>query len=340
MIWQSLGMLNILWVLPLFVLLFVYAGHARKSALARFASVADKSVLEKLTARISLSRRRWKLFLQLLALGFLVLALARPCWNPVAREVERNGRDVVFVLDVSRSMLADDLQPNRLERAKLAINDCLDTMEGDRVGLVIFAGTSLVRCPLTFDYGFFRMMLSDVEPGSVGRGGTKIGDALRMALKDVFDNQEKKYKDVVLITDGEDQDSFAADAASALGKAGVRLLAVGLGDEVQGTPIVVTNEDGTKDFIKDSDGELVRSKLDGGALREMAASTPGGRYLPVGTGNFDLGAVYSSLIAVAEKRMVESETIELYEEKFQIFLLFGIVLLVMEPLIGERRKLA
>ena len=333
MIWQSLNMLNWLWVLPVFVLMFVYAGVMRRRGMATFAALGMQ---ERLLKNVSFVRRRWKQVMILAALCLTVLALARPAWNPVAREVSRKGRDVVFVLDVSRSMLADDLQPNRLERAKIAIGDCLDVLEGDRVALVVFAGTAMVRCPLTVDYGFFRMMLADVEPRSVGRGGTKIGDALRLVMKEVFDNQEKQFKDVVLITDGEDQDSFAVQAAEALGKASVRLLAVGLGDEVNGTPILVTGEDGNRDFIKNK-GEVVRSKLDGATLREMVAATPGGRYLPVATGNFDLGAIYRSLIATAEKRLVESETVERYEEKYQIFLLGALLLLLVEPFIGIRR---
>ncbi|MBR0459841.1 MAG: VWA domain-containing protein [Victivallales bacterium] len=333
MIWQSLPYLNLLWLLPGFLLLFAYAGWRRRRALARF---ADQAVLARLTKAVSLARRRWKQGMVLCALGLVILALARPCWNPIEQKVSRTGRDVVFVLDVSRSMLADDLKPTRLERAKLAISDCLEVIRGDRVGLVIFAGDAVPRCPLTLDYGFFRMMLADVEPRSVGRGGTNIGDALRTALKDVFDSQERQYKDVILITDGEDQGTFAQEAAETLGKAGIRLLAIGLGDE-QGTPILVADEDGKRDFIRDG-GELVRSKLDSASLRKLAAATPGGRYLPVGTGNFDLGAVYRSLVASAERRKLESETIKRYEEKFQIFALGALLLLLCEPWISERRR--
>ena len=336
MIWQSLDMLYLLWVLPLFVLVFMYAGYSRRKAMDKF---ADSGMQEQLLASVNPVRRRWKQFAIVIALSFVVIGLARPSWNPVAREVTRRGRDVVFVLDVSRSMLADDLLPNRLERAKIAIGDCIDVLEGDRVALVVFAGTAIVRCPLTVDYGFFRMMLSDVECRSVGKGGTKIGDALRLVMNDVFDNQDKQFKDVVLITDGEDQDSFAKEAAEALGKASIRLIAIGLGDEVKGTPIMVTNEDGTKDFIKHN-GEIVRSRLDGATLREMVSKTPGGRYLPVVTGNFDLGSIYRSLIASAEKHFIESETIERYEEKFQIFLFVAAIILAIEPFVSIRRRRA
>ncbi len=335
-IWQSLPMLHLLWLLPVFWLLFVYAGAARRRALRRF---AETEMLSRLLTQVSPARRRWKQALWLLALVGVILALARPCWNPVAQEVKRQGRDVVFVLDVSRSMLADDLKPNRLERAKLAINDCLEVLEGDRVGLLVFAGTSLVRCPLTLDYGFFRLMLADVDPTTVSRGGTKIGDAMRKVMSDVLDGQFRQYKDVVLITDGEDQDTFPVEAAQGLGEEGVRLLAVGLGDENQGTPIMVTDEQGQRTFLLDN-GEMVRSRLDGDTLREMVAKTPGGKYLPVGTGNFDLGSIYRSLIATADKRELESQTIERYEEKFQIFLGLSLVFLLVEGALGERKRQA
>ncbi|MGI6357040.1 MAG: VWA domain-containing protein [Lentisphaerae bacterium] len=335
-IWQSLPMLHLLWLVPAFVLLFIYAGAARQRALRRF---AKSEMLNRLLAKVSPARRRWKQVLWLLALASLILALARPCWNPVAQEVKRQGRDVVFVLDVSRSMLADDLKPNRLERAKLAINDCLEVLEGDRVGLLVFAGTSLLRCPLTLDYGFFRLMLADVDPTTVSRGGTKIGDALRKVMSDVFDDQFRQYKDVILITDGEDQDTFPVEAAQKLGEEGIRLLAIGLGDEGQGTPIMVTDEQGQRTFVMDN-GEMVRSRLDSDTLREMVAKTPGGKYLPVGTGNFDLGSIYRSLIATAEQRELESQTIERYEEKFQVFLGLSLFFLFVEGALGERKRQA
>lgn len=333
-VWQSLAMLHYLWLLPAMLLLLLYAGYRRRQALLRF---AEYGMLQRLTAQLSLARRRWKHLLFLLAIALLVIALARPSWNPVPRDIRRQGRDVVFVLDVSKSMLADDLKPNRLERAKLAINDCLDVLEGDRIGLLVFAGTAVVRCPLTLDYGFFRMMLSDVDTNSVSRGGTMLGDAMRKAMRDIFDNQERQYKDLVLITDGEDQGSFPVEAAKQLGDMGVRILAVGLGDEGDGTPLMITDEQGRRSFLK-YEGQVVHSRLDADTLREMVAATPGGRYLPVGTGNVDLGAVYRNLIATAEKRELESQTIERYEEKFQIFLGAALFLLVVESLLSERRK--
>ncbi|MFA6930682.1 MAG: VWA domain-containing protein [Lentisphaeria bacterium] len=332
--WYHLPLLHWLWLLPSFCGLFAYAAYKRRQALKRFTGTA---MLTKLTATYSGSKRLLKQLLFLLAILFLILSMARPAWNPVPQTVKREGRDVIFLLDVSRSMLADDLKPNRLERAKLAIDDCLEVLQGDRVALVVFAGNTVVRCPLTQDYGFFRMMLADVSTDTVSRGGTLIGDALRKASKEVFDQQERQYKDIVLITDGEDHESFPLEAAKTIGEAGVRLIAVGLGAE-SGTPIVISDESGHRDVLKYK-GEVVRSSLDSDTLRAMVNATPGGRYLPVATGNIALDKVYLNLIATAAKREIESQTLERFEEKFQIFLTLCLLCLALESLLSERKSL-
>lgn len=331
--WESIEWLFLLWALPCVGLLFVYAGWRRRQALRLFAGL---EIAERLSRSLSPARRRWKAALLLTALGLMVLAMARPQWDPKPQVVRRQGRDVVFVLDVSRSMLAEDLAPNRLERAKLAINDCIDVLEGDRVGLVVFAGNALVACPLTLDYGFFRMMLNQVTTESVSRGGTMIGDALRKTLEEVFDDQQRRFKDIILITDGEDHDSFPLEAAKQAGERGIRLLAVGLGDEQEGRPIPIAEGQGRR--YLEYRGETVRSRLDADTLRSMVNATPGGKYLPVATGTINLDSVYANLIAVAEKREVESGTIRRYEEKFQIFLAAAVMLLCLETALSERRR--
>ncbi|MBN2451859.1 MAG: VWA domain-containing protein [Lentisphaeria bacterium] len=332
--WQDVQWLFLLWGLPLLALVFVYAAQRRRRALGLF---VDPVLVERLSRSVSPVRRRWKAALVLSAAALLIVALARPQWNPKPKLVRRQGRDVVFVLDVSRSMLAEDLRPNRLERAKLAIGDCIDVLEGDRVGLVVFAGTAAVICPLTLDYGFFRMMLNQVDTQTVSRGGTMIGDALRKALDEVFDDQQRKYKDIVLITDGEDHDSFPEEAARQVGERGIRLLAVGLGTEGEGEPIPVTGEDGRRALLEYK-GERVFSRLDADTLRRMVNVTPGGKYLPVATGTINLDTVYANLIAAAEKREVESQTIRRYEEKYQVFLAAGFLLLCVETALSERRR--
>ncbi len=323
-----------LWAILPVILLYVYAASQRRKALNRF---AELKLLPQITVNAK-PRIRWlKMILFTLAVLLLIIAAARPQWGAKAKEVRRTGRDVVFVLDVSRSMQAEDLAPNRLGAAKRAINDCVARIEGDRVGLVVFAGKAVVKCPLTLDYGFFRMMLENASSESVGRGGTMIGDALRTALDDVFDNQSKEFKDIILITDGEDHESFPVNAAEAAGKRGIRLIAIGIGDEHQGTRIPITNEDGRKEFLKYK-GQEVWTKLDADTLRKMVNATPGGRYLNVATGTLDLGEIYLDLIAQAEKKELESKTFKQAEERFQIFIAAAFILLAIEMILSERRR--
>lgn len=327
-------MLYLLWLLPGLVLLYAWAAHRRRVTLRRF-------VDDDLVARIGLSRSRsgraWKAALFTLAFALVAFSAARPAWNPKPQTIERRGRDVMILLDVSKSMLAEDLAPNRLERAKIAIEDMVERLQGDRVGLIAFAGSAVLKVPLTTDYGFFDLVLSDIDVESVSRGGTKIGDAVRKAMDEAFDSEEKKYKDVILITDGEDHDSFPVEAAQEAGEKGIRIIAIGLGDENEGRRIPLTDASGSKYYLT-YDGQEVWSRLDAATLRKMAAATPGGKYLNVATGSIDLGDVYLKLIASEEKRDIETKTMTLYEEKFQIFLAMGLMLLVVEMVIGERRR--
>jgi len=327
----DITMLHLLWLTPLLIGIFVYGAWRRQKARALLLQ-ADCPF-----SSVRSGRRIGKLVLFTTAAVAVVLALARPGWNEKETTVRRQGRDVVFMLDVSRSMLAQDLAPNRLERAKLAIRDCLEQLQGDRIGLVAFAGSAVVKCPLTLDYGFFRSVLDGINVDTVRKGGTMIGDGLRLVLADVFDKRQSKYRDVVLITDGEDHESFPAAAAEAAGKQGVRLIVVGLGDDREGRRIPVTDAAGNQVFLQ-YEGHEVWSRLDSTTLRQMAAATPGGRYLPVATGSIDLGEVYRDLIAGAAKREVDTTTVKQVEEKFQIPMALAFTMLCLELLISEWRR--
>ena len=327
-------MLYLLWIIPALIIIYAYAGYKRKQSLLLF---AETDLLKRINITLDPGRRVLKATLLLAAFIFIVFALVRPGWNPKPVEIRRKGRDLVFVLDVSRSMLAEDLMPNRLERAKYAVLDTVERLEGDRVALVAFAGTAAVLCPLTLDYGFFRSMVKRFGINSISTGGTLIGDALRKVMGEVFDDQEKLYKDIILITDGEDHDSFPVEAAVEVGRRGIRLIAVGLGDEDQGKRVPVTDERGNTVFLTYNDQE-VWSKLDADTLRKMVNATPGGRYLNVATGTFDLGDIYVKLIAGAEKKELESKTMKKYEEKFQIFIAIAFGLLSAEVFISVRRR--
>lgn len=334
-------MLHALWLVPAMAVLMAYVARRRRQLLERF---VESGLLSRLgrSSTPDPARRVLKSVLLLTSIALLVVALARPAWDAVREDVTQRGRDVVFLLDVSRSMLAEDLPPSRLERARLAILDAVERLEGDRVALAVFAGSTVVKCPLTLDYGFFRMALDDVSPFSVARGGTLIGDALRTVLRDVFDGKRSNYRDIVLITDGEDHESFPVEAAAEAGELGVRLIAIGLGDERVGQRIPVDSEtdaSGEKGraFLV-HDGQEIWSRLDADALRRMAEATPDGVYLNVSTGAVDLGEVYLRLIASAEGREVGVQTLDRLQEKFQVFLVLCILLLALETALRERRR--
>lgn len=327
-------MFFLLWSVPLLVLAFVYESVRRRKVLAAF---ADTEILSRLNTRVDRAGRTWKMILLVLAYTLIIGALVRPAWNPKPRTIVRRGRDVVFLLDVSKSMLAEDLAPNRLERAKFAIIDAVELLQGDRVALIAFAGSAAIKCPLTLDYGFFETMVERISTDSIDRGGSFIGDAIRRAVDDVFDDQEKRFKDLILITDGEDHDSFPVDAAGEAGERGIRIIAIGLGDENTGRRIPVTDEAGRRVFMM-HEGREVWSKLDADSLREIVSATPGGRYINVSTGAIDLGDIYARLIADAEKKALEAETIEQYDEKFQIFIALAMLILLAELLIPERKR--
>lgn len=323
-----------LWALPALLAVSIVTMVGARSRLARF---ADERLLALLTPGRSVPRRVVKDAIVLVALAFLILTLARPQWNPTPAEVSRRGRDVAFLIDVSRSMLAEDLAPNRLERAKLWVRDTLSVARGDRVAIVAFAGTAVTKCPLTNDYGFARLALDDLSPASVSRGGTLIGDALRLTLAEVFNTREDTLKDIILITDGEDHESFPVEAARAAALSGVRIIAVGIGDEEKGTPIPITDENGRRTNLT-YQGAAILSILDGATLRAMAEATPGGVYLPVQTGTIELDTVYENLVRRAAQRDYRSAPAVRYEEKYQFFLAVALGLLIVETLINERRR--
>jgi len=300
--------------------------------------LASAEMLKKINISVSLKKQIFKAFLLIVAFISIVIALTEPKWNPQPQRIKRKGRDIVILLDTSRSMLAEDIKPSRLERSRIAVGDLLEVLQGDRIAIVTFAGNSAVKCPLTQDYAFVRMVLADISTESTSRGGTMIGDAIRKATEEVFDRQSREYKDIILITDGEDHDSFPVQAAEKAAAEGIRIIAIGLGNESEGSRIPITGPDGKRTFLKYK-GQEVWSKLDADTLRKVVYATEGGKYLSVEPGTtLDLGEIYEKLIASAEKRELESVTMMKYDEKFQIFLVFGLGLIICEALISERRK--
>lgn len=275
------------------------------------------------------------------AAAALAVALARPAFNPQPKKVQRTGRDAIFAIDVSRSMLAQDVRPTRLERAKLGVRDVLDAAEGDRIGIVAFAGAAVLKCPLTNDYSFVRLSLDDTTPESVGRGGTALGEAIRFATSQLAPGDEApkdgRARTIFLITDGEDHESQPLDAAADAAKLGIRIVTIGIGSDLAGAtvPGAETGPGGrpVPTAPMEYGGERVLSKMDPAALRKIAEATPGGVFLNVGTGNIEMDTVYKRLMKSATARTQETTESVRYTELFQLLLGLAIAFMFMEMLI-------
>ncbi len=270
-----------------------------------------------------------------MVIGLLLIvgATMRPRSNPHQETTETLGRDIVFLVDVSKSMLVRDVAPNRLERAKLWINDMVSELKTDRVGLVAFAGSSSVQSPLTTDRLFFDLALDELSPKVVDVGGTNIGDAIRRCMNMVFydleDSETTSHRDIILITDGEDQESLPIEAARAAGAAGIRIIALGIGSE-SGARVVDENNRPVR-----QNGVEVRSRLDSGTLSQIATATPGGAYLEIGTGDIDLAQVYQELIARGDQTVLGTASVTRWDERYAVALAPGLVLILIEMLLSS-----
>ena len=285
----------------------------------RSADRLQRFVSTAMQARLALRRTRLRRALQV-ALVFAtllagVVGLMRPQTPGGTETIDRGVRaDIMVVLDVSKSMLAEDAAPSRLARAKAEITEFIERVRDQRVGLVVFAGRASVVSPLTSDYGFFRLVLRDVGPASVTRGGTRIGDAVRKAVA-AFGVNQGMPRIMLLITDGEDHDSYPLDAVADAVGAGVRIVTIGFGSE-DGSEIVVTDpQTGARQPLVDGDGNLVRSRLDGDLLRRIALESEG-IYVPAGTAALDIDSIVEAwvapLVTDASARVVRRNPTEHY----------------------------
>ena len=319
-------------LLPLLAVFLVWGFRARRRALLRFAA---QPLVTKLTASVRPVARRWKAALIVAAATLAALALTQPRWGFEWRDVKRKGVDVFVLLDVSKSMLTEDVRPNRLTQAKYAVQDLLEKLRGDRIGLVAFAGTAFVQCPLTIDYEAFRLTLKDADPRIIPRGGTAIGTAIRTALKG-FEAGEGRDRAIVLITDGEETESDAAAAAEEAARAGVKIYAIGVGT-TEGELIPVREEGKPMDFVKDREGQVIKSRLDEEMLKQLALKT-GGIYVRSAAGDFGLDAIYDKGIAQLQRKEYEARLQKRYFERFQWPLGIAFALLVIEMSVADRRK--
>ncbi|WP_160148106.1 VWA domain-containing protein [Rubripirellula obstinata] len=320
------------WFLAACVAVIVFAVLWRIKARRSLATPSRlRSVLGENATRVSLIRA----VLVFLSIGFLVIAAMDIRWGRVSREVPQRGIEVLFALDVSRSMLAEDVAPNRLERAKQMIKDTLAEMAGDSVGLVLFAGESRQVIPITSHYDEFRQRLDSVQPADVYRGGSRLGDAIRVSKK-AFLNDGATSKAIVLMTDGEDMESDPIEAAkTAFEEDGVTIFTIGLGDMQQGARIPIQSRTG-KQYVQYR-GQPVLSKLDGKVLQQIA-DVAGGDCILAGTKQVNMADFYNGYLAPLPDSIVQTKSVDNYEARFQWFLAPAIALLLLELTIAGRRQ--
>jgi Ca-activated chloride channel family protein len=303
----------------------------QRAALATFAS---SHLHAQLTASFSAAKRHWKRGLFLAAVGCLFLALARPQAGFRWEEVKRHGIEVVFAVDTSRSMLTPDVKPDRLTRAKLAVDDFVSHLNGDGVGLIAFAGNAFLQCPITLDYDAFHESLEAVDTTIIPRGGTDIASAIREAQA-ALQNRPGKDKILILLTDGEDLEGSALATANASAKDGLKICTVGVGT-ANGDLIPIPAEQGGG-FVKNDSGQFVKSHLGEAGLKSIAEAT-GGLYAPLGAQGQGLDTIYQQALAPLAKHDLASRRQRVYTERFQWPLTGSLALLLASVLVGTRRR--
>lgn len=317
--------LYLLLLIPVFLVVYGVLLAMRKRRLRKF---GDEALVEALMPSWSGSKGWVKMILFCLGFLFFVIGLARPQIGAKLSEHKTRGAEIVICLDVSNSMLAEDYSPNRLERAKLSISRLTDKLKDDRIGLILFAGTSFVQLPITTDYVSAKMFLGSIDTGSVPVQGTAIGDAIITAIRS-FSAQSEKSRVIVVISDGENHEDDAVAAAKEAAENGIRVYTIGVGS-AEGQPIPF--EGG---LMKDKNGEIVVTKLDEDTLRRIAKAG-GGAYIHAGNDEFGLNPIIEDVQKMEDEEF-GSLVFEEYDEQYMYFFAIALVLWVVELLIGERR---
>ena len=318
--------LLLLFLVPVFPVLYALLRYRRRKSIRKF---GDEKLVKELMPSYSGSKGWVRVVLFSLAFMFFSIGMARPQMGAKLKEHKTKGAEIMIALDVSNSMLAKDYSPNRLERAKLAISRITDKLQDDRIGLIVFAGTSFVQLPITSDYVSAKMFLNTISTESIPIQGTAIGDAINTAIRG-FSAQSEHSRAIIVITDGENHEDDAVAAAKQAAEAGIKVYTIGVGS-TDGQPIPM---DGG--LLKDKDGNIVVTRLDEDTLKEVA-SAGGGAYVHAGNDEFGLTPIIND-IRKMEDEEYNSVVFEEYDEQFMYFLGIALVLFALEMLIGERRS--
>ncbi len=326
--------LYLLLMLPVIVLLYIINDIRKKRALKKLGKI---ELVGTLVPEMSKSRPLIKFILQSVAFVAAVIMLSRPQFGSKLEDVKKQGVEVIIALDVSNSMLAEDIQPDRLTRAKQAISRLVDDLSNDKIGLIVFAGDAYTQIPVTTDYISAKMFLSTINPDMVPKQGTAIGAAINLGMRS-FSPGEDKSKALVIITDGENHEDDPVKMAEEASKAGIVIHTIGIGS-VEGVPVrVIIN--GRRDFLKDVEGNTVISKLDEDILKKVALSA-NGTYVRASNSNIGLDEIFSEIRQMKDQEL-ESTMYTEYNDQFQIFAALAVFLLLFDFLIMDRknRKLA
>ncbi len=327
---------QLLWLLlvipPVLGLFFWWGNRVRQKLLTRF---VEARLLASLTVGLSPARRKIRFALVILAATLLIITIARPQHGFDLEEVEQRGLDVVVAVDTSKSMLATDIAPNRLTRAKLAALELMQKAATDRLGLVAFAGDAFLECPLTIDNTAFQQSVQALDVNSIPQGGTAIAAAINTALTAFKENSH--YKALVLFTDGEDNDEGALEAAQSAAKEGLKIFTIGIGS-AEGTLVTVPAAGGASDYIRDEKGQVVKTKLNESLLQQIASAT-GGFYLPL-RGATTMDTLYDNGLALLPKAEGKGKVVRRYHEQYHWPLAAAMLLLVAEMFFPERRSSA
>ncbi len=318
-----------LWLLLLVPLFPILWGVLLRLRRRRIRAFGDEDLVNALMPHWSRARGWVKVILFSLAFMFFVIGISRPQIGAKLQEHKARGCEIMICLDVSNSMLAEDYSPNRLERAKLAISRITDKLKEDRIGLIIFAGTSFVQLPITTDYISARMFMNSISTESIPVQGTAIGDAIATATRS-FSAQSRKSRAIIVITDGENHEDDAVAAAKEAAEAGVKVYTIGVGSP-EGQPIPMKGE-----LLKDREGNIVVTRLDEAALKEIAAAG-GGAYVHAGNDEFGLNPIVSD-IQKMDAEEFSNVIFEEYDEQFMYFFAIALALFVLEMLIGDRKS--
>ncbi|HUS86263.1 MAG TPA: VWA domain-containing protein [Bacteroidales bacterium] len=322
--------LYFLLILPVLVILWVINSSIRRKKLHR---AGDFRLISGLMPEVSFWRNNLKYFILVISYIFIVLMISRPQFGSRIEEVKRQGVEIIIALDVSNSMLAEDIQPNRLERAKQSISRLVDRLENDKIGLIVFAGDAYTQIPVTTDYVSAKMFLSSIDPSIVPKQGTAIGAAIDLGMNS-FSPQLGESKALIIITDGENHEDNPLESAKKAAEKGVIIHTIGIGSQ-SGVPIPVL-ESGRRDYLKDNEGNTVITRLDENILRDIAFAT-GGKYVRASNTNIGLNTIFDDISSMKQQEL-ESTLYSEYDDQFQLIAAIILILLVAEFLIMERRN--